>query len=83
LLCSPKLAETELHRLDGELRLFWDLTAPPVAEICFRRAIEIARRQQARSWELRAAMRLARLWRDHRKRTEARVLLAPIYGWFT
>ena len=53
------------------------------AEGCFHRAIEIARSQKARSWELRAATSLARLWRDQGRRNEARSLLAPIYGWFT
>jgi predicted ATPase len=53
------------------------------AERCFGRAIETAGRQRARLWELRAAASLARLWRDQGKRTEARNLLAPIYGWFT
>ena len=47
------------------------------------RALDIARQQQARSWKLRAAMSLARLWRDHGKTVEARELLAPVYGWFT
>jgi predicted ATPase len=47
------------------------------------RSIEIARQQQAKSWELRAAMSMARLWRDQGKRQEARELLAPVYGWFT
>jgi predicted ATPase len=49
----------------------------------FERAIAIARQQQAKSWELRAAMSIARLWRDQGKREEARDLLAPVYGWFT
>ena len=49
----------------------------------FARALEIARVQQARSWELRAAMSMARLWRDHGKRPQAHDLLAPVYGWFT
>ena len=53
------------------------------AEACFHRAIEIARAQKARSWELRAATSLARLWRDQGKPAQARDLLAPIYGWFT
>jgi predicted ATPase len=53
------------------------------AEAYFERAIEIARQQQAKSWELRAAMSLARLWRDQRKAQQARELLAPVYGWFT
>src|SRR5919198_1952473 len=53
------------------------------AEACFRQALAIARQQQAKSWELRAAMRLARLWQQQGKRTAARALLAPVYGWFT
>jgi predicted ATPase len=55
----------------------------PQAAACFRQALAMARRQQARSWELRAATSLARLWQQQGKRTEARELLAPIYGWFT
>jgi predicted ATPase len=47
------------------------------------RALTIARQQQAKSWELRAAMSMARLWRDQGKRNEARELLAPVYCWFT
>jgi predicted ATPase len=53
------------------------------AEACFQQALAIARQQQAKSWELRAATSLARLWQQQGKRTEARELLAPIYGWFT
>jgi predicted ATPase len=53
------------------------------AEACFRQAIEMAPRQEARSLELRAAMSLARLWQQQGKRAEAYDLLAPIYGWFT
>ena len=53
------------------------------AEAHFERAIAIAREQQAKSWELRAATSLARLWRDRGKRQQARDLLVPIYGWFT
>jgi predicted ATPase len=53
------------------------------AEAYFERALAIARRQQAKSWELRTAMSMARLWRDQCKRDEARNLLAPDYGWFT
>jgi predicted ATPase len=52
-------------------------------EACFRQALDIARRQQAKSWELRAAMSLARLWQQQGRRAEAQDLLAPIYGWFT
>jgi predicted ATPase len=53
------------------------------AEAYFERALAVAREQQAKSWELRAAMSMARLWRDQGKRDEARDLLAPVYGWFT
>ena len=53
------------------------------AEAYFDSALAVARQQQAKSWELRAAMSLARLWRDQGKRDEARDLLAPVYGWFT
>jgi predicted ATPase len=53
------------------------------AETCFERALVVARQQQAKSWELRAATSMARLWRDQGKRDEARELLAPVYGWFT
>jgi predicted ATPase len=53
------------------------------AESYFERALAVAREQQAKSWELRAAMSMARLWRDRGKRDEARDLLAPVYGWFT
>jgi predicted ATPase len=52
------------------------------AEAYFQRALAVARQQQAKSWELRAAMSLARLWRDQGKRDDAHDLLAPIYGWF-
>ncbi|MBI3329877.1 MAG: hypothetical protein HYZ81_24610 [Nitrospinae bacterium] len=60
-------------------------TARPAseAEACFQQALDIARRQQAKSWELRAAMSLSRLWQRQGKRAAARQLLAPIYGWFT
>jgi hypothetical protein len=53
------------------------------AEACFERALSVARMQQAKSWELRASMSLARLWRDQGKVQQARELLAPVYGWFT
>jgi predicted ATPase len=53
------------------------------AEAYFERALAVAREQQTKSWELRAAMSMARLWCDQGKRNEARDLLAPIYGWFT
>jgi predicted ATPase len=74
--------EAEMHRLKGELLL---RQASPTEEVetCFRQAIEIARHQQAKSLELRAATSLSRLWQRQGKPTEARALLAPIYGWFT
>ena len=53
------------------------------AEECFQQALDVARQQQAKSWELRAAMSLSRLWQRQGKRDAARQLLAPIYGWFT
>ena len=55
----------------------------PKAEAYFERALAVARQQQAKSWELRAAMSMARLWRDQGKPQQARELLAPVYGWFT
>jgi predicted ATPase len=75
--------EAETHRLKGELLLKQNGSNVEEAEICFRRAIEIARRQSAKSLELRATMSLARLLRDTGRRDEARVLLAEIYNWFT
>ena len=53
------------------------------AEACFQRALDVARRQEAKALELRAAMSLARLWQQQGKQAEARTLLAPVYGWFT
>ena len=53
------------------------------AQQYFERALAVARQQQAKSWELRAAMSMARLWREQGKRQQARDLLAPVYGWFT
>jgi predicted ATPase len=72
----------EIHRLKGELLLIQG-GAETAADACFRQALEIARQQRARSWELRAATSLARLWSVQGRRAEARALLAPIYGWFT
>ncbi len=76
--------EAELHRKRGELLLdACRNSAPAAAEACFHQAIAVARAQRTKSWELRAATSLARLWRDQGERSEARDLLAPIYGWFT
>jgi predicted ATPase len=73
----------EVYRLQGELLLRHATPDAAQAEACFHQALAVARRQQAKSWELRAAMSLSRLWQQQGKRAEARELLAPIYGWFT
>ena len=73
----------ELHRLHGELLLRQAIPDTPQAEACFQQALEVARHQQARSWELRTAMSLSRLWQQQGKGAEARELLAPVYDWFT
>jgi predicted ATPase len=96
---DERFFEAELHRLKGQLTLQqWSvasselsvpaprpLTPDPQAEAeaCFLKAIDVARRQQAKSWELRATTSLARLWQRQGKRTEARQMLADIYNWFT
>jgi len=72
-----------LYCIQGTLLLQRHPLDAPQAEACFQQAITVARRQQAKSWELRAAMSLARLWQQQGKHHEARELLAPIYGWFT
>jgi predicted ATPase len=74
-------AEAEMHRMRGTLLL--SLRERAAAEKSYRQALEVARRQSAKFWELRAAMSLARLWRDQDKPQQARELLAPVYGWFT
>ena len=75
--------EAEVHRMVGEIALMSDHPDATKAETHFDHALAVARQQQAKSWELRAAMSMARLWRDQGKRDEARSLLAPVYGWFT
>ena len=83
--------EAELHRQRGELLLLREAKSHPAqdsreqheAETCFQHALDVARQQQAKSLELRAAMSLSRLWQRQGKRQEAYDLLAPIYGWFT
>jgi predicted ATPase len=80
---GERYAEAELHRLKGELLLKQTILDAHQAEACFQQALAIARRQQAKSWELRAAMSLSRLWQRQGKCQEAHDLLAPIYGWFT
>ena len=77
------MGEAEVHRAAGEVELMSPQADTTRAEQYFKRALTVARQQQAKSWELRAAMSMARLWRDQGKRDEARDLLAPVYGWFT
>src|SRR5262245_18405366 len=78
---KQRWCEAEVHRIAGEIALLEPDAAK--AEAYFERALVVARQQQAKSWELRAAMSMARLWRDQGKRQQARELLAPVYGWFT
>ena len=75
--------EAEVNRTAGEITLLSPERDAAKAEEYFERALAVARQQQAKSWELRAAMSLARLWRDQGKVQQARELLAPVYGWFT
>ena len=74
--------EAELHRLKGELHLA-ETNDQAAAEECFRTAIEIARRQQSRAWELRATMSLARLWQRQGRLVEALEALAAVYATYT
>jgi predicted ATPase len=80
---KQRWCEAEVNRTAGEIALMSPGSDRVKAEAHFNRALTIARTQQAKSWELRAATSLARLWRDQGKRSEARDLLKPIYGWFT
>jgi predicted ATPase len=73
----------ELHRLRGQLLLQQSSDNATEAESCFQQAISIAQNQSAKSWELRTATSLAKLWRSQGKRQEAYDLLAPVYAWFT
>jgi predicted ATPase len=76
--------EADIHRVAGEIWLASCFVLKhATAEACFERSLAIARQQLAKSWELRASMSLARLWRDQGKVRQARELLAPVYGWFT
>jgi len=77
------LWEPELYRVEGELLLRQTIPDAPEAENCFRQALDSARRQAAKSLELRAAISLSRLWQRQGKHAEARQVLAPVYGWFT
>ena len=80
---KERWCEAEVNRIAGEIALKSPEPDAAKAEAYFERALTVARQQQAKSWELRAAMSMARLWRDQGKRDEARDLLAPVYGWFT
>jgi hypothetical protein len=80
-MTQERWAEAEMHRIRGALLL--SVHQHAAAEDSYRHALAVARRQSAKFWELRAALDLAHLWLDQGKRTEARDLLAPIYGWFT
>jgi predicted ATPase len=80
---GERFYESELYRLKGEFLLALPTGNHAEAESCFHQALDIARRQEAKSLELRAAMSLSRLWQQQGKRDEARELLAPIYAWFT
>jgi predicted ATPase len=80
---AERWCEAELYRLKGELLLALSAEKQPESETCLHQALAIARRQQAKAWELRAAMSLARLWQRQGKGGEAQQLLAEVYGWFT
>jgi predicted ATPase/class 3 adenylate cyclase len=85
---APQIAEdhfyeAEVYRLKGELLLQQSTAQQGQAEEHFHQALTVARQQQAKSWELRAAMSLSRLWQQQGKRAEAYELLAPVHGWFT
>jgi class 3 adenylate cyclase/predicted ATPase len=79
---KEQLGEAEVHRIAGEIALMSPERDAARAEAYFERSLAVARAQQAKSWELRAATSMARLWREQGKRGEARDLLAPVYGWF-
>lgn len=82
---SPEVRfyRAELYRLNGALLMKQTVLDASWAESCFHQALDVARRQQAKSWELRVATSLARLWQLQSKRQDAHDLLAPVYEWFT
>lgn len=80
---SERWFEAEIHRHRGNVLLCPLARDELAAEASFRRALSVARKRHAKLWELRAATSMARLWRDQGRRSEARELLAPVYGWFT
>jgi predicted ATPase len=79
---GERWCEADVHRLAGKVAIL-SSAHQTEAEALLDRAISVSRQQQAKSWELRAAMSLARLWRDQGKVQQARELLGPVYGWFT
>jgi predicted ATPase len=80
---GERWCEADIYRTAGEIALKSPEPDTAKAQGYFKRALAVARAQQAKSWELRAAMSMSRLWRDHGKPKEARDLLAPVYDWFT
>jgi predicted ATPase len=80
---DERLYEAEVYRIKGELLLKQDVPDMAEAEQCFQRALQVARQQEAKSWELRAATSLSRLWQQEGKRDDTGELLMPVYGWFT
>ena len=83
---GERFFEAELYRVKGELLLQQggcDDTDISEAEVCFHQSLDLARQQEAKSWELRAAMSLARLWQQQGKRQDACEVLVPVYEWFT
>jgi predicted ATPase len=80
---EARFYEAKLHRLKGVLLVKQAIPDTSQAASCCQQSLSIARRQQAKSWELRAATSLARLWQSQGKRQEAYDLLQPVYGWFT
>ena len=82
-MAKESWCEAEVYRLAGEIALLSPEPDAAKAEVYFERALGVARAQQTKSWELRAAMSMARLCRDQGKPQQARELLAPVYGWFS
>ena len=82
-MTNARWCEAEVHRIAGEIALASPERDTLKAEASFERALAVARQQEAKSWELRAAMSMARLWRYQGKPQQARELLAPVYDWFT
>jgi len=80
---KERWCEAEVNRIGGEIALLSPEPDLAIAEAYFARALAVAREQQAKSWELRAAMSMARLLRDQGKWNKGRKLLAPVYGWFS